>query len=216
MATSVYVDGFNLFRGCLKGSGFKWLNLEQLCDRLFPNDQITRIRYFTAMVLPFPHNADAPTNQLVYLRALATLPRVTIHRDGWFASHPVVWPEYPLSYPNGPSQPPKRTRVLKLEEKRTDVEIATHLLVDCFDNEFDHAVVISNDSDLAAPVAVVRDKFGKRVTTVNPHKRWKVSRDLVRASSDYVATINTSVLRRCQFPDTLSDTVGTFRKPPTW
>lgn len=32
--TNVYIDGFNLFYGALKGSPYKWLNLEALCQRL--------------------------------------------------------------------------------------------------------------------------------------------------------------------------------------
>lgn len=43
--TNVYVDGFNLYYGCLKGSPYKWLNLEQLCARLLPHNRIRRIRY---------------------------------------------------------------------------------------------------------------------------------------------------------------------------
>ena len=45
MRTNVYIDGFNLFYGCLKGSPYKWLNIEALCRRLLPKDQINRIRY---------------------------------------------------------------------------------------------------------------------------------------------------------------------------
>ena len=216
MKTNVYIDGFNLFNGCLKGSPYKWLDLARLCQMLFPTHQINQIRYFTAAVIAFPHKPDAPTNQDFYLRALATLPSITVHREGWFASHPITLPEYPLTFPQGRADPPKLVRVLKMEEKRTDVDIATHLLVDCFDNDFDQAVVISNDSDLASPIAVVRTKFGKHVVVVNPHRRWKMSKHLVQAASSQVRKINPSVLRACQFAPSLSDSVGTFTKPPTW
>ena len=39
-------------------------------------------------------------------------------------------------------------RVMKTEEKGSDVNLATHLLVDAFDDAFNIAVIISNDSDL--------------------------------------------------------------------
>ena len=216
MRTNVYIDGFNLFNGCLKRSPYKWLDLDKLCKTLFPTHQINRIRYFTAPVIAFPHNPDAPTNQLVYLRALATLTAVTIHRDGWFAAHPVTLPEHPLVFPDGETSPPRLVRVLKMEEKRTDVDIATHLLVDCFDDDFDSAVVISNDSDLASPIAIVKTKFGKHITVVNPHRKWKMSKHLAQAASSHVLKINPSVLRNCQFAPSLTDSVGTFTKPPTW
>ena len=32
--TNVYIDGFNLFYGALKGSGYKWLDLDVLCRHL--------------------------------------------------------------------------------------------------------------------------------------------------------------------------------------
>lgn len=34
MKTIVYVDGFNLYYGALKGTRYKWLNLWQLCHLL--------------------------------------------------------------------------------------------------------------------------------------------------------------------------------------
>jgi hypothetical protein len=32
--TNVYIDGFNLFYGALKGSRYKWLDLDVLCRHL--------------------------------------------------------------------------------------------------------------------------------------------------------------------------------------
>lgn len=50
MIANVYIDGFNLYYGCLKGTAYKWLDLEALAKRLLPKDEINRIRYFTAKV----------------------------------------------------------------------------------------------------------------------------------------------------------------------
>jgi len=50
MQANVYVDGFNLYYRCLKGTPYKWLNLLTLCQLSFPQHQINRIRYFTARV----------------------------------------------------------------------------------------------------------------------------------------------------------------------
>lgn len=54
MAVNVYVDGFNLFYGALRGSPHRWLDLGALCSALLPNDEIRRIRYFTARVTSRP------------------------------------------------------------------------------------------------------------------------------------------------------------------
>lgn len=48
MKTIVYVDGFNLYYGCLKGTAHKWLDLAQLCRHVLPRNEVTRIKYFRA------------------------------------------------------------------------------------------------------------------------------------------------------------------------
>ena len=50
MRTRVYVDGYNLFYACLKGSPYKWLNVYSLVDTLLPRNDIDKLRYFTARV----------------------------------------------------------------------------------------------------------------------------------------------------------------------
>ena len=62
-------------------------------------------------------------------------------------------------------------RVVKTEEKGSDVNIATHLLHDAHMNRFDVAVVVSNDSDLLAPIKIVRYELNKRVGVLSPYKR---------------------------------------------
>ena len=77
--TNVYIDGFNLYYGCIRRTPFKWLNPAKLCSQLLPSGyQIHRIRYFTARVSGTPNKPDAPTRQQIYLRALRTLPNLSI------------------------------------------------------------------------------------------------------------------------------------------
>jgi hypothetical protein len=46
---NVYIDGFNLFYRCLKGTPYKWLDVARLSEHLLPKGTIVnRIRYFTA------------------------------------------------------------------------------------------------------------------------------------------------------------------------
>ena len=86
MRTNVYIDGFNLYYGLLRGSQYKWLNLEALFDSLLPRNQIQSILYFTAKVEARPNDLDLPVRQAAYLRALATLPRVEIHFGTFLSS----------------------------------------------------------------------------------------------------------------------------------
>jgi hypothetical protein len=77
--TNVYVDGFNLYYRCLKGTAFKWLDLSRLCGQLLPGHEIHRIRYFTAVVQARSPDFKQSTDQHFYLRALSTIPNLTIH-----------------------------------------------------------------------------------------------------------------------------------------
>jgi len=79
MKTIVYVDGFNLYYGSLRGTPCKWLNLQRLGELLLPQNGIIAIKYFTAKVSARPHDPDQPIRQQTYLRALHTLPNCRNH-----------------------------------------------------------------------------------------------------------------------------------------
>lgn len=73
MRTSVYVDGFNLYYGALKGTPFKWLDMVSLFDKVLqPRHRILRVKYFTARVSGTPADPSKPQRQDIYLRALQT------------------------------------------------------------------------------------------------------------------------------------------------
>jgi hypothetical protein len=67
--TVVYVDGFNLYYGALKGTPYRWLDLERLCRLLLPSNDVQRINYHTAPVAPRPDDPKQPVRQQIYLRA---------------------------------------------------------------------------------------------------------------------------------------------------
>lgn len=213
MSSNVYVDGFNLYYGSVRNTRYKWLDIATLCKVLYPALQINRIRYFTARVSG-KHDPGAPRRQAVYLRALRTIPNLTIH-EGHFVAWPVPMPRYPLRYERSSGQLVK-VLVYKREEKGSDVNLATYLLDDCFSDDFEEAVVVSNDSDLTLPIRLVTKKYGKIVHIVNPHPRIGLSGDLIRVSSTCKQTINKKVLAACQFSPMLTDAKGTFSKPATW
>jgi hypothetical protein len=59
---------------------------------------------------------------------------------------------------------PRTVEVIKTEEKGTDVNIASYLLLDTFRADSDLAVIVSNDADLAEPMRIVR-KHARGVAT---------------------------------------------------
>ena len=208
-ATNVYVDGFNLYYRCVKDTRYKWLDVSKLASLLLPkNTRLCRLRYFTARVKPLPHNLDAPTRQQVYLRALATIPSLTIHY-GHFLTNRVKMPlANPL--PEGP----KFAEVFRTDEKGSDVNLATYLLLDAFKREAETVLIVSNDSDLAEPIRIVKREFRVKVGITLPCKGTPSV--TLQSVADFVRPIRIGALLASQFPPTLSDATGVFSKPTAW
>ncbi len=207
MKTNVYVDGFNLYYGALRNTPYRWLDLARLSRLMFPAARINRIRYFTARVASRPNHPSQPQHQELYLRALGTTPNLTIH-FGTFLQSSVR-----MTLASPPKNGSPSVRVVKSEEKGSDVNLASYLLLDAFDEEYEQAIVISNDSDLALPVQMVRDRFRLRVGIVSPHQKPSAS---LRQVSSFIRTIRRSPLSASQFPTKLVDGAGTFTKPKGW
>ena len=208
MKTMVYVDGFNLYYGAVKRTPYKWLNILALCNFLLPKNQIIGIKYFTALVTARPNDPDQPNRQQLYLRALRTIPNLDIIY-GHFLEHVI---SMPLANPVPGGQ--KRARVIKTEEKGSDVNIASHLINDGHKGRYDAAILISNDSDLSEPIKIVRNELKFPVGVLNPIPD-KPSHEL-RKYATFVKPIRKGVLSASQFPPILQDSIGTFYKPPSW
>jgi hypothetical protein len=204
---NVYIDGFNMYYGCLKGTPYKWLDPAALARRLLPSDQIGRIRYFTAKVQSRPGDLGAPQRQDAYLRALATVPGLTIHLGHFLTSTTRMRLAHPV--PGGPLT----AEVLRTEEKGSDVNLATYLMADAFRWDCELALVITNDSDLCEPIRIVADELGLPVGVVNPHPAHRRSRVL---KGTFFRQLRPPVLAQCQLPPTIKDTVGTVSRPMTW
>ena len=93
--------------------------------------------------------------------------------------------------------------------------MATYLIFDGFAKDYDIAVVISNDSDLALPIRLVREKLGFPVGIINPHSPEKRSKELFKIASFY-KQIRKGPLSASQFPPVLKDARGNIVKPTAW
>lgn len=205
MKTIVYVDGFNLYYA-VKGTPCKWLNIFALCRLLLPRNQIVKIKYFTALVSARPTDPDQPNRQLLYLRALQTIPELEIIYGHFLAHEVTMRLAHPV--PGGP----KNAQVIKTEKKGSDVNIAAHMVND---GHLGRYKVISNDSDLAEPISIVRNELHLPVGILNPFPNDHPSQQL-RKCATFVKPIRQGVLTASQFPDMLEDSNGKFHKPPAW
>lgn len=209
MRTFVYVDGFNLYYS-LRHTDHKWLDLEALCRDVIPESDVARIHYFTARVKPFPDDPQQPQRQDVYLRALGTLKTVRIH-FGQFSIHER---RLPLSRAAGTLSVGDRVWTTKAEEKGSDVNLATRLLVEGHGGEYERAVVVTNDTDLVEPVRYVSGQLGLDVLIMNARPRPAAR--LVRVADGH-RLITYAAMGRAQFPEELRDAGGrTIRRPGQW
>lgn len=205
--TSVYVDGLNLYYRALRGTPYRWLNVGRLARLLLPKHEIVRIRYFTALVANRPGDPTQAQRQQAYLRALRTVPNLTIHHGHLLAKRK----RRPLA--KQPRCGPRTVEVLDTEEKGSDVNLASYLLLDGFEDEYDLAVVVSNDSDLELPIRMVATRLGRQVGVFDPSRRR--SFELHEAASWY-RPLRQGPLSASLFPDILSDRQGPITKPGDW
>jgi uncharacterized LabA/DUF88 family protein len=228
--TNVYVDGFNFYYGAAKDTPYRWTNLARLCEQVLPGIQIKRLRYFTALVKPTPTDPQKRLRQEIYIRALETIPNLTVHLGHYLQSTVFMR----LAHP--PAVGSRSVEVLKMEEKGSDVNIATYMIADAFRNDCDQLVVVTNDSDLSEPIRIINRELNIPVGIFNPHTQdtanrrarnigsnpqkarpsvelKKVARFYREISSDGPA----SHMALSQFPPTLTDSSDrTITKPSNW
>jgi hypothetical protein len=196
MKVGVYVDGYNLYYGgrdqCGRGTpGWRWLDVRGLVEevvgqqRTWPGASIEQAVYCTARI-DAKTNPSGQADQDVYLKALLAAGAVDHIEFGNYVSNlkyaalavrdtatkrvTTATPKWPIMVQDsaGQAQPDARFMVsyLHQEEKGSDVNVASHLLLDVLTGAVDAAVVISNDSDLGFPVRHVRGLVP--TGTINP------------------------------------------------
>lgn len=212
MRTFVYVDGFNLYYGSLKGTSHKWLDVKALFKSILRRENdILRIKYFTARVSARPDNPDAPTRQDHYLQALrAHIPEIEII-EGRYLQKPVTM----RLVRKIPGYRPWYVKVLKTEEKGSDVNLAVQLVNDAWHNRFDCAVVCSNDGDLADALRIVkRERHKTVVVTVPGDPALRPASVELRRWASKTMHIPAACLATSHLPDPIPNT--SIHKPSGW
>lgn len=198
-----YIDGFNLYFG-LRAKGWRkyyWLDLAAMSRALLkPGQRLVHCHYFTARVRTGGQSQDAK-RQSTWLDALATRSDITCH-FGHYLPKPqrcnscgATWTSH--------------------EEKMTDVNIASRLLVDAFQDSYDTALIVSGDSDLTTPIEQVREHFPeKRLIVAFPPKRRS---DQLRKTAHGHVVIGADSLRQNLLPDEIKTASGfVLKRPARW
>jgi hypothetical protein len=244
MRVGVYIDGHNVYFGgrSLAGGrgvpGWRWLDLRRLAESLvarhsgWTDARVDRVIYCTARING-PGNESVARDQDAYLRALVTAKAVDVIEYGLYVSRVVRSPlavgdrrgrpvlttaAWPIMVQDHDARPVPDARfmvsVARREEKRSDVNVASHLLLDLVHQRVDAAVVISNDSDLAFPVAQARDLVP--VGLVNPTSGYPAGAfndsPTRGVGGHWWCRLTATDLFQSQLPDP----VGRIARPPDW
>jgi len=202
----VYIDGFNLYYGALRGTSNKWLDLESYFRRLRPDDDIELIRYFSALT-----KGASKRRQQTYLRALATTASVEVIL-GKFKSRRIFCRVPDCTFEG-------RRHFHAPEEKRTDVNIAIWMVDDAYNDRADRFILVSGDSDLVPPLSLIKSRFPEKELIVYVPARSEVrgAATELRAVSDRHRTLPNTLLARSQFAALVPDgSGGKIEKPEGW
>ena len=199
--TAIFIDGLNLDRGLLQGTPYRWLDPKQLCGHILPASyEITAITYCTALV----RDRATRKQQKIYLQALEEhIPELKT-LEGEFVPRPKT------GILKG-SQSSKPITIIAQVEKRTDVNLAVHLVNDANRDRFDCAVVISNDSDFAEALRLVKDECHKEVWLLSPIKKNEKPTSKLAVHATHTRIIRPSDLKRSQLPQRIPG--SKLRKP---
>jgi uncharacterized LabA/DUF88 family protein len=242
MRVGLYVDAFNLYYGarslCGRGTpGWRWLDLRSLGASLlnsvaWPDAYIERVVFCTARI-DGAENRVGQEEQDVYLQAIRAAGSVDLIEFGHYVSRvkraplavadrkgrPIIqtsaWPVMVQDQSGSPVRDAKfMVSYAYREEKGSDVNVASHLLLDVLSGSIDAAIVVSNDSDLRLPIQQARERVP--VGTVNPSPN-RLAGALKGGADDGVGrhwwrSLTPSDIRSHQLPDPC----GGFSKPIPW
>ena len=103
-------------------------------------------------------------------------------------------------------------RVISTEEKGSDVNFASHLLIDAFRRDCEMAIVLTNDTDLVQPIRLARNELGLHLALLSPSANPARS---LRTNAD-VLSVRHGPLQASQLPDVLRDHRGEIHRPRAW
>lgn len=229
--TGVYVDGYNLYYGRLRSTAFKWLDLVKLGEDVLTqrdqNESLAGLHLFTAHALAnfATHGAASVEAQSAYHRALQTKhgERFTVtygthsfDRDG------SLLPEFIAGQPYDRT---KRRRVWRLEEKKTDVNLAIAMYRHAVQGRYDRIILVSNDSDAEPALQAIREDFPHIMVGVivpimppvpgsGPSRR--VSGSLTKLAHWVVQHLTDAQLQAAQLPLHVPTKKKPIHKPAHW
>ena len=219
MKTIAYIDGGNLYHGLLRGlPACKWLDIAALVKAMLAHShldedhELAAVKYFTSRTKTYPHAPASIERQNIYLQALIAHGGVDVI-EGYYNKNKAWVPSVKAECRECGNAVDGYVHVMKVEEKRSDVNLVTELLKDAYAAAAEAFVLVSGDADFIAPLDLIRYQLRRKVVVFNPHERVT---DL-RFHSTFCMSIPRDLPARCQLPDEIPLPNGrTIHRPPAW
>lgn len=225
MKTIFYIDGYNLFYGCLKHSADKWLDLKKLFfDHILrsqnPTSELAALKYFTADIKAKVANNGqaAQLAQQTYHRALSTLyPSEIQIIKGYYSLEKARL----LAYEKPPNKS-SRVDVWRLEEKQTDVNMAIEAYRDAAKQNAQQLIFVTNDTDLAPALAALKEDFGSllQIGLIIPVRDSNNHRPGNQTLSHYADWTRRHILdtelAQCHLPERITTVKKVIVRPEYW
>lgn len=244
MKTRIYIDGYNLYYGCLKHTPFKWLDLVTLFEQhLFARsgepssylDECQGVKYFTADINDkVAHDENSLRDQLSYHAGLQNYcgNKLNIIKGNYSvekAKYPHV--DFDENHKELAPRDCQKVRVWKLEEKQSDVNIAVESLFDVMSDEtIEQVIFVTNDTDLVPVLRKIRLFKGGvlrqnevKIGLVIPARRKdvektgrKVNKSLSKYADWTISFIEDTELQNSQLPCRITSRKSVSIRPTSW
>lgn len=214
MRVAVYIDGFSFYYACFSGptkspfKGLKWVDFERLARNLFPDHDLAAVHYFTAIAPNPPGDPGQADRHANYLDALRAYSAVTVHVGKFVKSKREV------ALVRCPEGVAIQQTAFVWQEKKSDVALASTLIVDAVQRNADVLVLVTNDSDFVPAVQVAKQVSACTVGVVSPD--LAVSKELAKVA-DFAWQFDKGLLPVSQLPDPVVTQTGrVIHKPARW
>ena len=160
----VYIDGLNLQRRLVdKVAGGAWVDFWRLASNVLPNFNIIKVRVFTStLATEDPTLAEARWQSQVQLK-----PELSMHLGRVKKTTRL----YPLTASQVIADERNSVKVLKYEEKGSDVELGSRMVLDATRELADIYLLMSSDTDFEPTLRILKMELGVQIgvlaTTAN-------------------------------------------------
>jgi 6-hydroxy-3-succinoylpyridine 3-monooxygenase len=120
-------------------------------------------------------------------------------------------------YPDRLPRECQEIQAWKVEEKQSNVNLALHAYHDAITGQIDHAVIVTNDTDIAPALKLIRAHTDVQIGVVVPttDQTRPPNTDLVKLAHWRREYVNANELAACQLPRVIQSRKPTT-KPESW